>query len=167
VVAPGLRAAASSSDAPLTGVFAQQAAALSGADGPALADAACALGEIGGWMWAAEAAAQAAAAYTSAGRNDSARRALALSASFLAKCEDLRSPALAGVRLAAAELTAREREIVDFASHGATNAQIAEELVLSIRTVESHLYHAMLKLGARTRQELRILAAEPPTPDVQ
>ena len=66
---------------------------------------------------------------------------------------------LAAVRLAPAELTRREREIVELASHGATNAEIAERLVLSVRTVESHLYRAMGKLGIGTRHELRSLQA--------
>ena len=160
-VAPALREASSSCDAPLIEAFARQASALADGDGAALAAAAAALGEIGAWLWAAEAAAQAAVAHTRAGRGDSARRALALSGRFQAQCEDPRSPVLAAVRLAPAELTRREREIVELASHGATNAEIAERLVLSVRTVESHLYRAMGKLGVGTRHELRSLQAGP------
>ncbi len=160
-VAPALREASSSCDAPLIEAFARQASALADGDGAALAAAAAALGQIGAWLWAAEAAAQAAVAHTRAGRGDSARRALALSGRFQAQCEDPRSPVLAAVRLAPAELTRREREIVELASHGATNAEIAERLVLSVRTVESHLYRAMGKLGVGTRHELRSLQAGP------
>ena len=160
-VALALREASSSCDAPLIEAFARQASALADGDGAALAAAAAALGEIGAWLWAAEAAAQAAVAHTRAGRGDSARRALALSGRFQAQCEDPRSPVLAAVRLAPAELTRREREIVELASHGATNAEIAERLVLSVRTVESHLYRAMGKLGVGTRHELRSLQAGP------
>jgi DNA-binding CsgD family transcriptional regulator len=36
-----------------------------------------------------------------------------------------------------------------------TNAEIADRLVVSVRTVESHLYRAMQKLGVRSRAELR------------
>jgi DNA-binding NarL/FixJ family response regulator len=50
----------------------------------------------------------------------------------------------------------RHREIVSLAANGASNAEIAERLVLSVRTVESHLYRAMRKLGATTRQELSV-----------
>jgi DNA-binding CsgD family transcriptional regulator len=44
--------------------------------------------------------------------------------------------------------------IVSLAAGGASNAEIAERLVLSVRTVESHLYRAMRKLGVSTREEL-------------
>ena len=155
IIAPALRAAAASCDAPLIGVFARQASALANRDGAGLAGAAEALGQIGAWLWAAEAAAQAAVAHTGAGRGDPARRALALSGRFQDQCEDPRSPVLAAAPLAPAGLTRREREIVELASHGATNAEIAQRLVLSVRTVESHLYRAMGKLGAGTRHELR------------
>lgn len=155
IVAPALAAASASCDAPLISAFAEQARALADRDGAALADAALALGQIGGWLWAAEAAAQAAVAFTRAGRADPARRAAALSGRFRDQCEDVRSPVLAGVQLAPARLTRREREIVELAGQGASNAEIAERLVLSVRTVESHLYRAMGKLGAETRHELR------------
>ncbi|MBB3156779.1 DNA-binding CsgD family transcriptional regulator [Microbacterium proteolyticum] len=44
-------------------------------------------------------------------------------------------------------LTSREREVVDLAVTGASNAQIARRLGLSVRTVESHLHHARTRLG--------------------
>jgi len=62
------------------------------------------------------------------------------------------SRALQEIALSPVELTRREQEIV--AARGQSNAQIAERLVLSVRTVESHLYHAMAKLGVASRQEL-------------
>ncbi len=161
IVAPALQAAAAACDAPLTGAFARQASALADQDGAALADAGEALGQIGAWLWAAEATAQAAVAHTRAGRDDSARRALALSGHFRDRCEEVRSPVLAAVPLVPAQLTRREREIVELAGQGATNAEIAERLVLSVRTVESHLYRAMGKLGVGTRRELRSLQAGP------
>ena len=50
-------------------------------------------------------------------------------------------------------LSAREREILQMAARGASNKTIAEELFLSVRTVESHLSHVLAKLGVASRAE--------------
>jgi DNA-binding NarL/FixJ family response regulator len=54
-------------------------------------------------------------------------------------------------------LTSREREIVTLAAGGLSNRQIADRLVVSVRTVEGHLYRACAKLGASDRAELAAL----------
>jgi hypothetical protein len=41
-----------------------------------------------------------------------------------------------------------------FARLGLSNAEIADRLVLSVRTVESHIYRAMQKLGVSDRRDL-------------
>ena len=51
-------------------------------------------------------------------------------------------------------LTAREREIADLVASGRTNREIAEQLVLSTRTIEAHLRNIYGKLGVRSRVEL-------------
>jgi two-component system response regulator NreC len=51
-------------------------------------------------------------------------------------------------------LTAREVEIIDLITKGYTHAEIAERLVLSVRTVESHRSRIQRKLGRLTRSEL-------------
>jgi DNA-binding CsgD family transcriptional regulator len=51
-------------------------------------------------------------------------------------------------------LTRREREIAHLVAEGLTNREIAERLYLSVRTVESHVYQARAKVGARSRNEL-------------
>ncbi|XAS65028.1 LuxR C-terminal-related transcriptional regulator [Micrococcaceae bacterium Sec5.8] len=53
-----------------------------------------------------------------------------------------------------AELTARETEILDLVSGGATNAEIASRLCVSQRTVEGHLYRVFAKLGVSRRIDL-------------
>ena len=53
-----------------------------------------------------------------------------------------------------AELTARETEILDLVSGGATNAEIASKLCVSQRTVEGHLYRVFAKLGVSRRVDL-------------
>ena len=56
----------------------------------------------------------------------------------------------------ALSLTERERQLVELAAQGLSNPEIADRLVLSVRTVESHLYRAMQKLGVKDRRDLPI-----------
>jgi two-component system response regulator NreC len=53
-----------------------------------------------------------------------------------------------------ATLTAREREILRLIRMGRTNKQIAEELFISVRTVERHRSSIMRKAGLENRAEL-------------
>jgi two-component system response regulator NreC len=52
------------------------------------------------------------------------------------------------------DLTEREVDVLRLIALGNTNAEIAEELYLSVRTVESHRAHIQQKLGRSTRAEL-------------
>jgi DNA-binding CsgD family transcriptional regulator len=54
----------------------------------------------------------------------------------------------------AGPLSDREREIVALLAGGASDAQIAGRLVLSVNTVRSHLERIRDKTGARRRTEL-------------
>ena len=71
-----------------------------------------------------------------------------------------------GARLAAEpdsppdDLTERELEVLRLIALGHTNAEIAERLYLSIRTVESHRAHIQQKLGLSGRSELVRYALE-------
>jgi DNA-binding CsgD family transcriptional regulator/MoxR-like ATPase len=58
-----------------------------------------------------------------------------------------------------AALTRREREIALLIEDGMSNRDIATRLFLSVRTVESHIFQARRKAGARTRRELGQLIA--------
>jgi ATP/maltotriose-dependent transcriptional regulator MalT len=51
-------------------------------------------------------------------------------------------------------LTGREREIADLVATGRTNREVAEQLVLSPKTIEAHLRNIYAKLGVRSRVEL-------------
>jgi DNA-binding NarL/FixJ family response regulator len=51
-------------------------------------------------------------------------------------------------------LSTREREIVHLITVGKTNREIAQELFLSVRTVESHVYRLLRKLDLTSRREL-------------
>lgn len=52
-------------------------------------------------------------------------------------------------------LTPREREITAMVAQGDSNAQVAETLGLSVRTVETHVRRVLHKLGVANRHELR------------
>jgi DNA-binding CsgD family transcriptional regulator len=55
-------------------------------------------------------------------------------------------------------LSARERELVTLVAQGRTNAQIAAQLYISVRTVTSHLDRIRDKTGCRRRADLTRLA---------
>ena len=55
-------------------------------------------------------------------------------------------------------LSARERELVTLVAQGRTNAQIAAQLYISVRTVGSHLDRIRDKTGCRRRADLTRLA---------
>ena len=57
-------------------------------------------------------------------------------------------------------LTQRETEVLRLIALGHTNGEIAEQLFLSVRTVESHRAHIQQKLGLTTRAELVRYALE-------
>lgn len=57
-------------------------------------------------------------------------------------------------------LTSREVDVVKLLTNGLTNRQIADQLFLSVRTVESHRAHILGKLGLTSRAELVRWAAE-------
>ena len=61
---------------------------------------------------------------------------------------------VSGRAASADDLTAMQRRVAALAAVGRTNAEIAQELYLSVRTVEAHLAAAYRKLGARSRTEL-------------
>ena len=68
-------------------------------------------------------------------------------------------------------LTAREREVLALVATGLSNGEIADHLVVSPLTAKTHINRAMMKLGARDRAQLVVVAyqtglvraAEPPS----
>jgi DNA-binding NarL/FixJ family response regulator len=55
-------------------------------------------------------------------------------------------------------LTAREREVMTLVATGLSNEEIAKQLFLSPLTAKTHVNRAMMKLGARDRSQLVVLA---------
>ena len=111
---------------------------------------------------------QAALAFQSAGTAHLARgHGAQAAASFLRRdAQDTRpkppvetaAPAASGESIA--KLTRRELEIAQLAGQGLSNSEIASRLFLSVRTVESHVLQARVKLGAARRSELGLYLAE-------
>ena len=52
------------------------------------------------------------------------------------------------------QLTKREAEVLSFIASGISNRQIAEELFISVKTVETHKAHILIKLGLNNNSEL-------------
>lgn len=124
------------------------------ADGDALMDTAASLEESGFVNLAREAYARASALLEQAGDRRRSRQAVALRE----KCDhELGERFREGRFIAAApavHLTRREQDIVGLAVQGLTDREIAQRLMVSVRTVEGHLYRTYVKLGVRSREEL-------------
>jgi DNA-binding CsgD family transcriptional regulator len=134
-----------------------RAAAAAGYADAVTADAAGALAaasdtfeRMGDLLAAADAAAQAGSAFARHGQRAEAIAASRRAGRLAEQCGGARTPALLAA-LRPLPITAREREILSMAAAGMTNQQIANRLVVSVRTVEGHLYRASGKIGTADR----------------
>ena len=161
--APELARLAGTVDGPFAAIAAAHAAALVAGDGAGLLEVAERFAAADALLVAAEAADAAAAAHREAGRLSSARVADARAAFWLTKCEGARPPTMLAAP-EAVDLTPREREIALLAAAGSSSREIADRLVISVRTVDNHLQNAYRKLGVTRRQDLpRVLSGTPAT----
>lgn len=133
--------------------FAAHAQALIENDGGGLDEVAAAFEKQGAYLLAAEAAAEATHAHRNAGRAGSALASAARSRELAGLCQGAHTPSL---RLAdvTSPLTRREKEVAALAAGGLSSREIADRLVISVRTVDNHLQRAYSKLGVGGRKEL-------------
>ncbi|MGQ0624667.1 MAG: AAA family ATPase [Sporichthyaceae bacterium] len=127
--------------------------ALCEADADALVAVAQTFDSLGAPLLAAEAAADAAVSWRLAGRAQRAEAELHRAAGYARGCEGAITPALAPIA-SRERLTPAERETALLAVSGRTNREIAEELHLSIRTVDNRLQRIYAKLGISRRSDL-------------
>ncbi|UNO38906.1 response regulator transcription factor [Streptomyces sp. MST-110588] len=80
-----------------------------------------------------------------------------LIAEFAARSKE---PAASGALTSPDVLTDREREVLTLVGIGLSNEEIARRLVVSPLTAKTHVSRAMVKLGARDRAQLVVLAYE-------
>ena len=65
-----------------------------------------------------------------------------------------------GPRPTAAELSKRESEVLRLVSHGHSHKEIAAQLAVSLKTVETYKARSMEKLGLRSRVDIIRHASE-------
>jgi DNA-binding CsgD family transcriptional regulator len=150
--APRLRELESIVEGPRAALAARFAEALRDGDGAELSSVSEEFERMGDLVAAVDAAAHAAAAYRRQDKRGSALGCSTRAAALAEQC-GASTPAL---RQAAGPLplTDREAEIVMLIGEGLSNRAVAERLTLSVRTIESHIYRAMLKTGTTSRDEL-------------
>ncbi|MCV7280424.1 AAA family ATPase [Mycolicibacterium flavescens] len=147
---------------PLADAVARHAESLAAGDGEQLLLACDEYRALGDRAAAADAAAQAAVAFTAGQQRKRGLYAAAVAKELSDACGGLCTPAL---RVPASQpLTGRQREIVEFVVAGLSNREIATRLVMSVRSVEGHIYRACQRVGASSREELAAIARRGPAP---
>jgi DNA-binding CsgD family transcriptional regulator len=161
-VAARLAALADEVDGALVTARAAYAAALAARNSTDLGKVACDFEDLGAVLYAAEASAEAAVSHRRAGERREAAAAEQRAGRLLARCEGAATPPVQTI-MARARLTPSELDAAVQAAAGRSNKQIAADLYLSVRTVESHLQRVYEKLGISRRHELADALRDQPT----
>ncbi|HEY3140373.1 MAG TPA: LuxR C-terminal-related transcriptional regulator [Acidimicrobiales bacterium] len=159
LAADGLQELAERSDGQLLATFARHATATAAIDVDELEAVAERFSVMGCDLHAAESWSQVARATHVKGKS---RRSAAAHRQALAcrrQCEGARTPLLAATTRVM-DLSRREREIAQLARSGMRRREIAEHLVISPRTVDSHLQRIYRKLGVEDRAGLAVAMSD-------
>jgi DNA-binding NarL/FixJ family response regulator len=140
-------------DGTLAPARAAHALALADRDAAALVQVSEEFEAMGADLLAAEASADAAVVLRQAGEAREASAAERRTGILVDRCEGPVTPALQATE-ARARLTPAERDTAVLAAAGRSNKEIAEELILSPRTVENRLQRVYEKLGISGRTEV-------------
>ena len=132
-------------------LYSDHARAAADGSGTGLDRCAALFEERGALLQAAQSAAAAADAHERAGSRHGAAASRATAARLTLACGMSSTPALG---VTAPHLTRREQEVAQLVARGLGNVAVARRLVLSVRTVETHLAHIYAKLGINSRTTL-------------
>ncbi|MBM9507860.1 LuxR C-terminal-related transcriptional regulator [Actinacidiphila acididurans] len=158
-VARRLAELAAVTDAPHITVYARHAAALAARDASATEQASAAFDTAGMRLHAAEAAAHAARLWVRDGAAAAAQQAADRCRQLARHCEGVMTPAVLACWTPG--LTDRERDIARLAAAGTSSRHIADQLGITVRTVDNHLYRIYRKTGVASRKELgKVLAID-------
>jgi DNA-binding CsgD family transcriptional regulator len=138
---------------PLAEAVAKHAEALLAGDGEGLLAASGAYQAIGDRATAADAAAQAAVAFTGAQLRSRGLYAGTMAKQLVTDCGGLCTPATRSPA-SPTPMTGRQREVAEMVAAGLSNKEIADRLVCSPRTVEGHILRACQRVGATSRHDL-------------
>ena len=139
----------------IANIVARHAESLHPGNGDTLLAVAADYRAIGDRAAAADAAAQAGAIFTHGGRRSRGLYAAAIAHELATECGGLCTPALRSPL--GVPLTGRQRAVIELVVAGLSNREIADRLVMSVRTVEGHVYRACQRMGVQTREQLRAI----------
>jgi DNA-binding CsgD family transcriptional regulator len=140
-------------DPGIVNVFAAHARHLAADNAEGLQEVAAAFSSLGADLLAADAWADAAVAWTRSGSARNAAAATRAAVDGTKVCQGASTPSLRSID-ARARLTPAEHETAVLAAAGQSNKDIADGLVLSVRSVENRLQRVYEKLGITSRAAL-------------
>jgi DNA-binding CsgD family transcriptional regulator len=145
-------------DGTVAALYLRHALAVADAEAQALHSLSVDFEKAGLILSAADAAAQAVPLHNQAGQHRRSAESAARATQLAARCGGAITPA---IRSAARPLplSPREREIAAMIAAGRSNREIADSLVVSVRTVEGHIYRACIKLDVSDRDDLAAIVS--------
>ncbi len=146
---------------PLANAVARHTESLAANDGEGLLVASAEYRALGDRATAADVAAQASIAFNKRKQRRQGMYAAAVARELADACGGLCTPAMRTPE--SYPLTGRQREIVELVLAGLSNREIADRLVMSVRSVEGHVYRACQRVGVSTREELASIVRAGPT----